>query len=300
MSRRRATSRKPAKAQQTIKAKRGPVPKTARNRRPSGLSKDTETARLGRERDEAVEQLSATSEVLQIISSSPGELAPVFQAMLANAARLCEAKFGGLFLYEGDGLHFAAGYNLPPAFAEVRRRGPFHPRTGNPVGDVIRTKQTAHTIDLAATPAYAERQPETVQAVELGGVRTTVAVPMLKDDALIGIIAIFRQEVRPFTEQQVALLTNFASQAVIAIEHAAAQRAARIATATDGHRRRARPPLIGLSSEGCSRCKMRALLLSGNRETPSSGPSRPILFQMRGSHTTLATRVVWQAALDGN
>jgi GAF domain-containing protein/DNA-binding response OmpR family regulator len=173
-----------------------------------------------RELSESLEQQTATSEVLQVISSSLGELGPVFQAMLANAARLCEAKFGGLFLYEGGALHFAAGHNVPPAFAEVRRRGPFRPSTDNPVGGVIRTKQTVHCIDVAATRSYVERDPGTVEAVELGGARTTVAVPMLKDDELIGVIAIFRQEVSPFTDKQVALLTNFANQAGIAIENA--------------------------------------------------------------------------------
>jgi GAF domain-containing protein len=176
-------------------------------------------ARAQRERDEALEQQTATSEVLRIISSSPGELQPVFDTILANATRLCEANFGGLFLYEGVGLHFAAGHNVPPAFAEVRRRGLFHPPPGNPVGDVIRTKQTAHVADLATTGLYVERHPATVTAVELGGVRTVVAVPMLKDNELIGVIAIFRQEVRPFTDKQIELVTTFANQAVIAIEN---------------------------------------------------------------------------------
>jgi GAF domain-containing protein/two-component sensor histidine kinase len=168
---------------------------------------------------ESLEQQTATSEVLGVISSSPGELEPVFQAMLANATRLCEAKFGNLYLNEGGALRVVASHNVPPAFAEARRRGPFHPHPGGPLGEVIRTKQPAQVADAAATQGYAEHHPAVVDAVELGGVRTTVNVPMLKDNELIGIIAIFRQEVRSFTDKQVALLTNFAAQAVIAIEN---------------------------------------------------------------------------------
>jgi GAF domain-containing protein len=173
-----------------------------------------------RELSESLEQQTATSEVLQIISSTPGELTPVFKTMLANATRLCEAKFGHLYLHEGGALRVVASHNVPAAFAEARRRGPFHPAPGSPSGEVIRTKQTVHLADVAATQAYAERHAHAVEAVELGGARTVVAVPMLKDNELIGIISIFRQEVRPFTDKQVALLTSFASQAVIAIENA--------------------------------------------------------------------------------
>jgi GAF domain-containing protein len=168
---------------------------------------------------EALEQQTATSEVLQVISSSPGELEPVFELMLKNAARLCEAKFGNLYLHEGGALRIVATHNVPPAFAEARMHGPFRPSPGGALGEVVRTKQTVHLADLAATQAYLERNPSAVQAVELAHVRTVVAVPMLKDDELVGVIAIFRQEVRPFSDKQIELVTNFARQAVIAVEN---------------------------------------------------------------------------------
>jgi GAF domain-containing protein len=173
---------------------------------------------------EALEQQTATSEVLRVISSSPGELEPVFQTMLANAVRICEAKFGMLYLYDGDeggGFRVVAAYNVPPALAEARRRGPIRPPQGKgaPLGDVIRTRQTAQVANLAASQAYAERHPATVAGVELGGVRTLLIAPMLKEGELVGAFSIFRQEVRPFTDKHIELVENFAAQAVIAIEN---------------------------------------------------------------------------------
>ncbi len=170
---------------------------------------------------EALEQQTATSEVLQVISSSPGELEPVFQTMLADAVRICEAKFGSLYFYDGDRFHVGALHNAPPAWAEFRTREPvFRPPPGTGLAQMVATKRAVQTPDMTLERGYIDRNPIMVSSVELGGFRTVMAVPMVKDDKLIGCVNICRQEVRPFTDKQIALLTNFASQAVIAIENA--------------------------------------------------------------------------------
>src|SRR5262245_37757976 len=173
-----------------------------------------------RELSEALERQTATSEVLQAISSSPGELEPVFNSMLENATRICEAKFGNLLLYEGDAFRIVAMHGAPPEWDALRRREPvirFSPV--NPLGRIVATKQLQHIIDFRTERSYIEREPGPVAMAELAGARTVLVVPMLKENELIGVLAIYRQEVRSFTDKQIELVQNFAAQAVIAIEN---------------------------------------------------------------------------------
>jgi signal transduction histidine kinase len=183
---------------------------------------ERELEKYKRELAEAREQQKAASEVLQVISSSPGELEPVFQAMLANAVRICEAKFGAMYLSEADAFRIVAMHNAPPAFADMRRRNPvFRANPQIALARAAATKQTVQIADVQAEPGYLDPLPgfSGSQIATLAGGRTVVAVPLLKESELVGVIGIYRQEVRPFTDKQIQLLTNFTAQAVIAIEN---------------------------------------------------------------------------------
>jgi len=174
---------------------------------------------LRRELDEAREQQTATSEVLQVISRSLGEVEPVFQAMLGNAVRVCGAKFGNMWLREEDGFRIGATHGTPRAYTEFMcSQGVFHPDPRVGLGTIIRTKKPFQIEDVAAAPTYGDKARQAL--IDLGGARTLIGVPMLKADKVVGVIGIYRQEVRPFTDRQIELVQNFATQAVIAIENA--------------------------------------------------------------------------------
>ncbi|WP_315828660.1 GAF domain-containing protein, partial [Bradyrhizobium sp. SZCCHNG3015] len=175
-----------------------------------------------RELTESLQQQTATADVLKVISASPGELEPVFQAMLENAVRLCEAQFAMLFLYdEKDNQYRAAGkWNLPTAWSEFLGKNPLPANPKVPLGQIAITRQPVQVADVLADQAYIDRYPGMVAVAELGGARTLLQVPMLKESKLVGAFGIYRQEVRPFTDKQITLVQNFAAQAVIAIENA--------------------------------------------------------------------------------
>ena len=166
------------------------------------------------------EQRTAAKEVLELIARSRGELRPVFQSLLKHATRLCNARFGTLYLHEKGGLRLVSAHNVPKDFSEARRPDVVDLAPGGVLETAVRTKFPAHVIDLAQTQAYRERHPRMVEAVELAGIRTVVAVPMLREDQLVGVVAIHRREALPFAEEQIELLTMFAGQAVIAVENA--------------------------------------------------------------------------------
>lgn len=202
-----------AKAFRQIAKPKRNLPTATRSEQPSISDLQSQVSALGRELAEARAEQTASSEVLRVISSSPGELQPVFQAILENAIRICEAKFGCIFRYDGDVFHLAAAINMPPELAKFQnKRGPFKAEPGSGLNRVLQTKQINHTAD--ASPEAMKRP-----TARLGGARSIIEVPLVREDELIGVIVIYRQEVKPFADKQIALMQNFAAQAVIAIEN---------------------------------------------------------------------------------
>jgi signal transduction histidine kinase len=171
------------------------------------------------ELSESLEQQTATSEVLEVISSSPGELEPVFRKMLENAARVCGANFGTMNLWDGEKYNIVADYNIPPEFSAFRQRTPILPYPGMSLATIIETHQPVQVDDLRNSPGYRAGIPNVVGMADVAGARTLLAVPMLKEGELMGAITIIRREILPFTPKQIALVESFTKQAVIAIEN---------------------------------------------------------------------------------
>jgi transcriptional regulator with GAF, ATPase, and Fis domain len=211
---------------EAIKGRRSKRPKLARRDAPkvqaraqlSPATKETEVARLTRELSEERKQRTATSEVLRLLSGSHGDLNRLFDTILTNATKLCQANFGTLSFYEGDAFRIVAMHNAPPAFAELRRREPLV--RGRPLLRVAETKQLVHIADLREYVASNPADKDAAAFAKVSGVRTVLIVPMLKDREVVGAIVIYRQEVRTFNDREIELLKSFADQAVIAIENA--------------------------------------------------------------------------------
>src|SRR6516165_6694127 len=220
MRRRSRAGGKSAKLQRrkTTTPRRRNASKAVRRRSSSVAGKEAKVALFKRERDEALEREKASAEVLRIISTSPGELKPIFQAMLENAVRICEAVFGNLYLRDADGFHMvAASHHDSPAYVAARMSEPLlRPPPDAPLGRLAITKEVVQVADIRALPS---RDHPFVAAGVKAGYRTVLAIPLLKDDELIGAFTLIRQKVQAFTEKQIALLQNFAAQAVIAIEN---------------------------------------------------------------------------------
>ena len=215
MKRRRTASRKPAKALQTIKAKRDAASKAARNRRPSALSKDTEVARLARELAEARAQTAATSEILRVISSSTTDVQPVFDTIARSAVSLCGGVIGAVLTFDGELIRVGALHDYTPeALAVTRQIYPTRPNRQQLSGRAILDRAIVHLPDILSDPDYA---PGIAVAA---GWRSGLAVPLIRNGLPIGVITAVRAHVGPFSSEQIELVTNFADQAVIAIENA--------------------------------------------------------------------------------
>ena len=193
MKKRSSTGGKAAKARprKVLRLKGRNFPKP-----PRSSSSADELMRVTRERDDSLQQQTATSDVLQVISRSPGDLQPVFETILENAVRICDAKFGNIYRWDGNALSLVATHNTPRAYAEARRRSPVRPNPNNIFGSMVATKTVVHILDAAKQREQGNLEYDA--ALELSGVRTCIAVPMLKQNELIGSISLFRQEVCPF------------------------------------------------------------------------------------------------------
>jgi len=212
----------------SAKARPGKVPgrkrrnasRAASRSRSTVTGRDSGAKRLARDLNEALRQQAATSEILQVISSSGGDLEPVFATILEKAVRLSGATFGNIYRWDDGALHLVATHNTPPALAEVRRRAPLRPNPQTFIARMVETKAAINIRDLAAEQFYIDGNPTAVAAVELADMRSILLVPMTRKNDLVGAISVYRQVVRPFTDRQIALLAGFANQAVIAIENA--------------------------------------------------------------------------------